>query len=443
MADGVDTPEDTGDVLKSMDTEEQTTCPVCLEVFSHPKLLPCFHTFCAECIRRVQSDSAVVCPLCRKTCMLNEEDLNSLPPNYFIEAMIKARQGQANEQQCEACGDCIKSENFCYDCRQYLCSSCFKVHQALRSTRTHRVCKVSNSNEKIIQMNQKSFCVKHKDEILRFFCRHCDVSICRDCKVTNHEGHETKDLEDCKEEETDTITRAISELNRQATHFEKYANSCDECIKSTAAWARKAEGQIESMRERFHMAVDTECDKLRKDVNDKLEQQKTFLLNVSTKMSSESHAIAWTKSHFSSVIKFGTTADVVGLGRSIRKRQFEVARRDLEPLQFSLPIVNCLDANDIQLKSMLETCLRMKQVQMPSVRQYGAFTLYNANSLGIVKLQVTEDFQCFVLFQHPHGFSVPLNTAYNLICCDGSGLCMTRAREQGLKDIVLVAKETI
>ncbi|KAK7467921.1 hypothetical protein BaRGS_00036846, partial [Batillaria attramentaria] len=39
-----------------------------------------------------------------------------------------------------------------------------------------------------------NFCKQHPDEKLRFLCLACGQVICRDCKLTKHEGHKTDDL---------------------------------------------------------------------------------------------------------------------------------------------------------------------------------------------------------------------------------------------------------
>ena len=32
---------------------EELTCPICLDRFQAPKLLPCLHTFCKKCLKDV------------------------------------------------------------------------------------------------------------------------------------------------------------------------------------------------------------------------------------------------------------------------------------------------------------------------------------------------------------------------------------------------------
>ncbi|XP_077019419.1 ret finger protein-like 4B [Tamandua tetradactyla] len=55
--------------------QQEATCPVCLDFFSHPISLSCAHTFCFPCIEKWMKEregSALVCPLCR--------EVNERPP---------------------------------------------------------------------------------------------------------------------------------------------------------------------------------------------------------------------------------------------------------------------------------------------------------------------------------------------------------------------------
>ena len=44
-------------------------CTICLEVFTEPKLLLCFHTFCKKCLEttleKSEQKEKLTCPLCR------------------------------------------------------------------------------------------------------------------------------------------------------------------------------------------------------------------------------------------------------------------------------------------------------------------------------------------------------------------------------------------
>ena len=40
-------------------------CPVCLEVYVDPKVLPCDHSLCAGCVQQLNQGFRIECPLCK------------------------------------------------------------------------------------------------------------------------------------------------------------------------------------------------------------------------------------------------------------------------------------------------------------------------------------------------------------------------------------------
>nr|XP_061802491.1 E3 ubiquitin-protein ligase Midline-1-like isoform X2 [Nerophis lumbriciformis] len=84
-----------------MDTlESELTCPICLELFEDPLLLPCAHSLCFGCAHRilashcathepVQSISAFQCPTCRYVISLSpERGLEGLKRNVTLQNII-------------------------------------------------------------------------------------------------------------------------------------------------------------------------------------------------------------------------------------------------------------------------------------------------------------------------------------------------------------------
>jgi len=70
-----------------------TSCSICLETFKEPKVLPCIHTFCLQCLDTYYEDKdpneETTCPLCRKLFLIPLGGVQNLPNNFFIHQLLK------------------------------------------------------------------------------------------------------------------------------------------------------------------------------------------------------------------------------------------------------------------------------------------------------------------------------------------------------------------
>ena len=57
-----------------------------------PKLLPCVHTFCAQCLSRLIVNGKIKCPECRSWHPLSEEGVQTLPTNTRILEYVNSLQ---------------------------------------------------------------------------------------------------------------------------------------------------------------------------------------------------------------------------------------------------------------------------------------------------------------------------------------------------------------
>ncbi|XP_006818299.1 tripartite motif-containing protein 3-like [Saccoglossus kowalevskii] len=162
--------------------EDFLTCCVCYKHYQQPKVLPCLHTFCEQCLLPLvkNTDLNLKCPTCYAPCDLGEEGVAGLKTNFFISSLLQEIQERSRSlamtplAQCGGCESNSVSAT-CIDCEQYLCNRCVRVHKNITLTRSHRV----------VFLNVR-FCTIHIGNELKFFCETCDVLTCEDCTIVTH-----------------------------------------------------------------------------------------------------------------------------------------------------------------------------------------------------------------------------------------------------------------
>lgn len=70
--------------------ESVITCPICLEHFEDPRLLPCTHTYCLKCIKEValKNNGQFECAL-RDGTIINKNEIDSLPLNRAVRQIVE------------------------------------------------------------------------------------------------------------------------------------------------------------------------------------------------------------------------------------------------------------------------------------------------------------------------------------------------------------------
>ena len=106
--------------------DDTTNCCVCLELYEEkgelvPKLLPCTHTICVTCLRRIfKDDNSFDCPVCGKHHIL-EKGIDGIYENRYILKNIRKPQPKCEKHDREFILFC--DEN---GCKQVICSMCMR-----------------------------------------------------------------------------------------------------------------------------------------------------------------------------------------------------------------------------------------------------------------------------------------------------------------------------
>ena len=122
--------------------QELLECPICMNTFENPHVLPCQHTFCKKCISSLKKNAAnsstsesISCPICRESHVLSK-GLDGLTANYTMKRLIElesmaVEKEKAVEAPPKETAKCIVCQKYtvltvCTDCSYMLCDTCLK-----------------------------------------------------------------------------------------------------------------------------------------------------------------------------------------------------------------------------------------------------------------------------------------------------------------------------
>ena len=217
--------------MSSLDkVKEELSCDICFEKFRSPKVLPCFHTFCQQCledIRRRSRGQQIPCPTCRSSVSLPElADVGKLPNNFLVNRVLEVLQLEdagGNAFICTNCGDNREAQWQCIDCSAFLCEACKDAHDRMAQiTKNHRIRALGTDGiSDVSQIEELLFrpinCDKHNQE-LKLYCNTCEKCACALCFATEHQGHELSDVAQAAEKHKMAIRRLMTNSKK---HSEK------------------------------------------------------------------------------------------------------------------------------------------------------------------------------------------------------------------------------
>src|SRR6218665_2872500 len=210
---------------------EITECPICRSVFTDPRMLPCIHTFCVECLNRTgeaeqkKPGDNMPCPLCRKEFIIPADGINGVQKNFFMENLLVYKttlQLGSTATICDMCnirndgktGEIPKATMRCLDCQDHYCGSCVKLHQFQKVTKNHQMINIGSDMKS--ERNRFAFmklCTKHIHKPLDYYCADCRKIVCVSCFVESHKLHDCKAVTTVDEEFRQTIEKKARQIS--------------------------------------------------------------------------------------------------------------------------------------------------------------------------------------------------------------------------------------
>lgn len=103
-------------------------CAVCNDYYSDPRVLPCGHTFCYDCLFNLYNSGqpCVKCAKCGKQHHLERDTIETLASNYDVASCADAYKCKKQTSTCTLHQDC-NVVYYCTSCKQTACHKCVLV----------------------------------------------------------------------------------------------------------------------------------------------------------------------------------------------------------------------------------------------------------------------------------------------------------------------------
>ncbi|KAL8572161.1 hypothetical protein ACOMHN_057836 [Nucella lapillus] len=245
--------------------------------------------------------------------------LMAVAPNFYIDDDLAASSSSRPQRLCDVCAEDRKATHSCLQCQQKYCLPCRISHDSFRSCYGHTVVSLTVEDDgcgKGAPLSEKpkvDLCPKHPNQQLLLYCTKCKVSLCLQCKLTQHEGHPTQDLADTSAEVKDKLKDRLGTLTQEMTEI-------DHIVTAVQDRCSKLQEQKRTTEAAFHVRADT----LQQWVKQSLEEAVSSLQSSSEQwakpwqegaqqLGNRKQALQAQQDHILRVLKDGQEAELVSL----------------------------------------------------------------------------------------------------------------------------------
>ncbi|CAM4417162.1 unnamed protein product [Leuciscus chuanchicus] len=255
-------------------SQDEFTCPVCLDLLKDPVTIHCGHSYCKICITDCwdQEDEKRVysCPQCRQTFSPRPALAKNTILAELVEKLKKTKlpadcYAGAGDVECDVCtGRKYKAVKSCLVCQESYCQTHFDRHEEFHSRKPHKVIDATGRLQDMI-------CRKH-DKELEMFCITDQQCICVWCKESEHKNHNTVSTAAQRTEKQKQLKETQMKIRQRIQQRQKDLQHLREAVKSHK---RSAQTAVEDS-ERIFTEIIRSIERSRSEVTQRIrDQEKT------------------------------------------------------------------------------------------------------------------------------------------------------------------------
>ena len=176
---------------------EELNCSICLDTYTDPKILQCFHVFCRQClvplgVRDQRGQLSLTCPTCRQVTPIPARGAAGLQSAFHINNLLEILEDSSRNAPATPEGATPTDLN---------------------------------------PVNKANYCFVHEGKELELYCETCAELICFKCvtKSGEHHNHDYEELNVAFEKYKEEITSSLEPMEKQVTTIKKALALMEQC----------------------------------------------------------------------------------------------------------------------------------------------------------------------------------------------------------------------
>ena len=102
----------------------------------------------------------------------------------------------------------------CEQCSRYLCQFCTDAHKTASNTKNHTMKSLNELEGRQTIIAEGIRCQKHQAEFVKLYCSTCGSTMCRDCAVMDHRGHDFAFITEVAQRNKDELQMLLAEVKK-------------------------------------------------------------------------------------------------------------------------------------------------------------------------------------------------------------------------------------
>ena len=362
------------------DLEKEVTCAVCQEHYTDPKIFPCLHYYCKQCILklalRAGQDKPFSCPECRKDIILPEGGVEELKSAFFINRLksmhAKHKKALSKQVQCEICTDPqALAEAFCQQCDKFSCKNCAHQHSVMKALfEGHEIIPIDQLQkiraDELVHKNPAPKKCKVHDELLKIVCFDCNKLICRDCTIKEHRDHNIEFNNVAADNKKKELMESVKPLRKVKDSLSQALKEIRDAGHEVEAQGDSVANTIETSFEELHRTLETRKQQLLEEARRRVREKTDNLKGQEKNLSIASADVRSVIDYTEQCVRLCSDDEVMSMHTEISRRIKDVVKEHgksgiiLEPVEKADMGVEVGCVEDLQ-----HLCLKTKITCLP------------------------------------------------------------------------------